>query len=253
MCDEGVATVTVDNPPANTLSEPTLEGFGKAAGQIAADPGVRAVVVTGTGKRAFIAGADLREFGEILGDRDAMEHHVSLTRPVFDAWSQLEVPLVAAVNAHAMGGGLEFALLCDFIVSEPAAQFGLPEVTLGLMPGAGGTQRLQRRIGLAGARDLALLGTLIDARRAAEIGLVDSVAAEGAVLDDARELAGKLASRPSLAVRAIKSALAAPAAAQLTKGLDAERALFLDVTLSADAREGVEAFLERRAPRFHHR
>jgi enoyl-CoA hydratase/carnithine racemase len=249
----GVATVTVDNPPANALSEPTLEGLLDAAGRIAADPEVRSVVFTGTGERAFMAGADLREFAEILGDRERMEHHVGLTRPVFGAWWELEVPVVAAVNAHAMGGGLEFALLCDLIVAEPGARFGLPEVTLGLMPGAGGTQRLPRRIGLGAARELALLGTVVDAQRAAALGLVDRVAEKGRALAEAQELAAKLASRPAEAVRAVKRALRAAGDLPLSEGLDVERGLFLDVTMTADAREGVEAFLGRREPRFAHR
>ena len=113
----GVATVTLDNPPANTLSEPALEGLLDAAERIAADAEIRSVVYTGAGERVFMAGADLHEFSEWLGDRQRMEQHVSLTGPVFRAWWELEVPVVAALNAHAMGGGLEFSLLCDFIVT----------------------------------------------------------------------------------------------------------------------------------------
>jgi enoyl-CoA hydratase/carnithine racemase len=249
----GVATVVVDDPPVNALTDSVLAGLADAAGRIAADGDVRAVVLAGTGKRAFIAGADLKEFKRILGDREAMAEHVSTTRPVFDAWAALEVPVVAAVNAHAMGGGLEFALVCDFIVADPRAKFGLPEVTLGLMPGAGGTQRLARRVGLAWARRMALTGKPIDAEMAAAIGLADEIAEPGEVREAADAFAIRLAALPGFAIRSIKQALALSYEVPLAEGLDRERELFLEVTASADAREGAEAFLERREPRFEHR
>jgi enoyl-CoA hydratase/carnithine racemase len=152
-----------------------------------------------------------------------------------------------------MGGGLEFALVCDLIVADPRAKFGLPEVTLGLMPGAGGTQRLGRRVGLGWARRMTLTGKPIDVETAARIGLVDEVAEAGAVRETADGLATRLAGLPGFAVRSIKKALALPYEVPLAEGLDRERELFLEVTASADAREGAEAFLERREPGFEHR
>jgi enoyl-CoA hydratase/carnithine racemase len=251
--DSGVATVTVDKPPVNSLDDATLAGLGAAARSIGADPEVRAVVLTGAGSKTFMAGADLAEIRGALGVPGGMEEHVALTVPTFDAWRRLPQPVVAAVTAHAVGGGLEFALLCDLIVAEPRCRFGLPEVTLGLIPGGGGTQRLPRRIPAALAAELVLLGGMIDAERARRSGLVNEVVGEGEALARAQEIAARLAALPALAVQAAKRALRAPVDAGLDAGLDLERELFLEVCASADAREGAEAFLAKRRARFRHR
>jgi enoyl-CoA hydratase/carnithine racemase len=248
-----VATVTVDNPPVNALDDATLEALGAAAREIAGRDDVRAVVLTGAGDKAFLAGADLRSLRHALGQPGGLDEHVALTRPVFEAWRGLELPVIAAVAANAVGGGLEFAMVCDLIVADPRARFGVPEVTLGLIPGGGGTQRLPRRVGWTAAMKLLLLGRLVTAQRAHELGLVNVVAAEGAARDEAAALAERLAALPALAVRAAKRAARDALEAGLDDGLDAERALFLEVAASADAREGAEAFLGKRAPAFHHR
>lgn len=249
---DGVATVTVDNPPVNALDDPTLDGLGAAADAIARRDDVRAAVLTGAGEKAFLAGADLRALAKALGTPE-MEAHVALTRPVFEAWRALPVPVVAAVAADAVGGGLEFAITCDLVVADPRARFGLPEVTLGLIPGGGGTQRLPRRVGWAAAMELLLLGRLITAERARELGLVNVVADEGAARDEAARLAFRLAALPALAVQAAKRAARLGLERGLDEGLDAEREMFLGVAASADAREGAEAFLAKRAPVFAHR
>jgi enoyl-CoA hydratase/carnithine racemase len=156
------------------------------------------------------------------------------------------------VAGHAVGGGLEVALVCDFIVADPRARLGAPEVGLGLIPGAGGTQRLPRRLGLGAARRLLLTGELVKAPEARALGLVDVVAGEGQALAAAQALAARLAALPAAAVRAAKDALRAAAAQPLEDGLAAERALFLGVAATADAREGAAAFLAKRPPRFSH-
>ena len=247
-----VATVTVDNPPVNALDDPTLEGLGEAARELAGDDEVRAVVLTGAGERAFLAGADLRSLQNALGTPE-MEAHVALTRPVFDAWRALEQPVVAAVGASAVGGGFEFMLVCDLIVADERARFGLPEVTLGLMPGGGGTQRLPRRVGWTAATELLLLGRLVKAERAHELGIVNVVAGEGRALTEAQALAGRLAALPAVAVQSAKRALRQALEPGLDEGLDAERELFLAVAASEDAKEGAEAFLAKREPSFRHR
>jgi enoyl-CoA hydratase/carnithine racemase len=247
----GVATVTVDHPPVNALSDALLEALGAAAEQLAADGGVRAVVLTGAGRR-FLAGADLAEFARVLGEERAMAEHVALTSAVFGAFERLKVPVVAAVGGHAAGGGLELALACDLIVADPRARLGLPEVTLGLIPGAGGTQRLPRRVGLPAARRLLLTGELVEAGRAHALGLVDAVAAEGEALADAQALAARFAALPGRAVRAAKAALRAAVAQPLADGLATERRLFLEVAASHDAREGATAFVAKRPPEFTH-
>jgi enoyl-CoA hydratase len=250
---DGVATVTVDNPPVNALDDATLAGLGEAARGLAADDDVRAVVLAGAGERAFLAGADLEAIRDHLGVPGDMDDHVALTRPTFEAWRTLPQPVIAAVGAHAVGGGLEFALICDLIVADPKAKFGLPEVTLGLIPGGGATQRLPRRIAPAVAREMLLFGGLIDAERAREVGIVNEVSEPGAAVDRARELATRLAALPAVAVRAIKAAARAPAELGLDEGLDLERNLFLEAAASADAREGADAFLERRQANFRNR
>ena len=250
---DGVATVTVDNPPVNALDDATLAGLGDAARRLAADDEVRAVVLTGAGERAFLAGADLAAIRDHLGVPGGMDDHVALTSPTFEAWRLLPQPVIAAVGAHAVGGGLEFALICDLIVADPKAKLGLPEVTLGLIPGGGGTQRLPRRVAPAVAREMLLFGGLIDAARAREIGIVNEVSEPGAALERARELALGLAALPAVAMRAIKATARASAEVGLDAGLDLERDLFLEAAASADAREGADAFLGRRPPSFRNR
>jgi enoyl-CoA hydratase/carnithine racemase len=250
--DSGVATLTVDNPPVNALADAVLEALGAALAAVAADPDVRAAVITGAGERSFVAGADLAELQHSLGDARAMEAHVALTGSVFGALSRLEVPVVAAVGGHAVGGGLELALACDFIVADPRARLGLPEVTLGLIPGAGGTQRLPRRIGPAAATRLLLTGELLKAPEAHALGLVDVVAAEGGAVAEAQALAARLAALPGRAVRSAKAALRASQALPLEEGLKAERRLFLQVARTSDAGEGAAAFLAKREPHFTH-
>lgn len=247
-----VATVAVANPPVNALADPVLEALGEAAASLAADPGVRAVVLTGAGERSFVAGADLHQLAAALGDAEAMEAHVALTRRVFTSWEELAVPLVAAIGGHATGGGLELALLCDFVVADPAARLGLPEVTLGLIPGAGGTQRLPRRVGRATAARMLLLGELVEAAEARAAGLVDVVSAPGAALASGQALAARLAALPAGAVSAAKRALRAAERGPLEEGLALERQLFLAVAATDDAREGVASFIDKREPRFRH-
>jgi enoyl-CoA hydratase/carnithine racemase len=199
-----------------------------------------------------MAGADLRALAPALGT-PAMKEHVGLTRPVFDAWRGLPQPVVAALAGNALGGGLELALTCDFIVAQAGVRLGTPEVGLGLIPGAGGTQRLPRRVGWTAAMEMLLLGRVIKAERALALGLVNTITEEGAALAEASALAARLAALPALAVRAAKEAARRGLEAGLDEGLDFERSLFLQVAASADAREGAEAFLGKREPSFTHR
>ncbi len=248
--EDAIATVRVDNPPVNALGDAVIEALGEAAAQIVGSDTVRAVILTGAGERTFLAGADLNEFAGALGDTETMAAHAGLTRDVFGAWSALPVPIVVAVSGHATGGGLEMALLCDLIVVDPRARLGLPEITLGLIPGAGGTQRLPRRVGRGLATRMLLLGTLLTAEEALAVGLVDQVAEPGQALAEAGVLAPRLARASAPAVRAAKAALRAAATEPLDQGLAQERDLFLGVAAGADAREGVTAFMEKRRPDF---
>lgn len=246
---DGVAVVTVDSPPVNAMGRDVLQGLGDVAARIQEDESVRAVVLTGGGTKAFMAGADIKEFERIRAERDGMEMHSAWAGGVLAAWANLPQPLIAAVQASAVGGGLEIALTADIILSEPGVKFGLPEVKLGLIPGGGGTQRLPRRIGLQVAMELMLLGAVIDAERAKELGLVNRVSRPGAVLEEARSMAAMIARHPRVAVQALKRATHE----DLTEALVAEREIFLEVARSEDFREGFSAFVEKRTPEFSHR
>jgi enoyl-CoA hydratase/carnithine racemase len=243
-----VALVTVENPPVNALADEVIDALEAVAIELAADAEVRAVVLTGAGEKAFLAGADLDEFAELLASGEGIEAHTAATGRTLGLWETLPQPVVAAVQAHAMGGGLEVALVCDLVVADPAARFGAPEIRLGLMPGAGGTQRLPRRIGVTAAKAMILLGESIDAEEAQRLGLVYRVSAPGEALATARALAETLAALPAVAVRSAKRSLAT----SLDEGLERERELFLEAFASADAKEGVAAFRERRQPEFRH-
>jgi enoyl-CoA hydratase/carnithine racemase len=248
----GVATVVVDSPPVNAMGDAVLDGLGAAARRIGEAAGrVRVVVLTGAGTKAFMASADIAEFAALRDDADGIAAHARTARAVFDAWRALPQPLVAAVQASAVGGGLEIAMVCDLIVSDPAARFGLPEVTLGLIPGAGGTQLLPTRIGAGPAKELLLLGSVIDAGRAHALGLVNRVTEPGAALVEAQRLADRIAALPWVAVSAIKRAIDGEPD-EFDAQLDRERELFLRAAASADFREGISAFLGKRRASFRH-
>jgi enoyl-CoA hydratase/carnithine racemase len=246
---DGVAVITVDNPPVNTLADAVLEQLGTTAANLAADAGVRAVVLTGAGDRAFMAGADLAEFQRLLDGDGSIEDHVAASRRALGLVEAIPQPVIAAVQASAMGGGLEVALVCDLIVADPEARLGLPEVRLGLMPGAGGTSRLPQRIGMGPARELLLLGRAVTAEEGHRLGLVNRVSSPGSALAEAVELATRLAVLPSRAVTSIKRVLAVDRA----QALDRERDAFLELFRTEDVREGVAAFVEKRPPSFRHR
>jgi enoyl-CoA hydratase len=249
----GVAVVRLDNPPVNAMEEALLARLGEAFERIEAEEEIRAVVLTGTGDKAFAAGANLPELLEIMDDPDAIASHTALTRDVLGRIAACRRPVVAALQASAVGGGFELALSCDFVIADPRARVGLPEVGLGLIPGAGGTQRLARRIGAAAATEMILTGRLLKAPDALARGAVGAVAEPGEALVEARELAARLAAQPALAVEAAKRAIRLGGELSLEAGLDVERGLFTEILASADAREGVEAFISRREPRFGHR
>lgn len=250
--DGAVAVVTLDNPPLNSMSDEVLDGLDRAFAELGGDAEVRAVVLAAEGERMFAAGADLRELQQLMTEPSAIAAHVGLTGRVLGRISGLRQPVVAAVQALALGGGLELALACDFVVLDERAEVGLPEVGLGLIPGAGGTQRLGRRIGSGRALRAILLGERISAQQALELGLATELAAPGDALAVALALAERLAAQPAAAVQSAKSAVTGAAEQPLPAGLERERELFVAILGSADAREGVAAFLERRPAAFSH-
>jgi len=241
----GVALVTLDRPEAlNALSFDLLDELADTMEALDADPACRAIVITGAGSRAFAAGADIREL--------ASETYASLhDGRRFEAWDRLAavgLPMIAAVRGVALGGGCELAMLCDMIVAAEDATFGQPEIRIGVMPGAGGTQRLTRAIGKARAMEMVLTGASIDAQAAASYGLVTRVVPAGATVDAALELAARIAALPPLAVRAAKAAILVAHEDGLRAGLEGEREAFFRLFDTQDQAEGMAAFIQKRTP-----
>ncbi len=243
-----VAIWTVDRPAAlNAIDQSVLDGLAAAIDAVAADPAIRAVVLTGAGPKAFVAGADIAAMSQ-LSAIDA-ETFAARGQAILDRIATLAVPVIAAVQGFALGGGCELAMACDIVLAGPKAKFGQPEVRLGVIPGFGGTQRLVRRVGYTNALDLCLTARVIDATEAKAIGLVSRVVSED-VLGDAIAVAEQIAALGPVAVRLCKRAIHENADAALPTGLAAERTLFGLCFATSDQREGMAAFLEKRTATF---
>jgi enoyl-CoA hydratase len=242
-----VALVTLDRPAQlNALSFAMLRQLAAALEALDSEPACRCIVLTGAGDRAFAAGADIHELaGQTPATLTAGDEFTT-----WDRIGRIRTPIVAAVRGHALGGGCELAMACDMIVAGDDAQFGQPEIKIGVMPGAGGTQRLTRAIGKARAMELILTGRSITAREADAMGLVTSVVPAEATVDTALELAARIASMPPLAVRAAKEAVRQAHELSLTAGLELERQNFFMLFASEDQREGMAAFGEKRPPKW---
>ncbi len=237
-----ITTVRLNNPPLNLVTRELTLALDAALEAVEADDEVRAVVLAATGDRAFSAGSDVKEFASLRGR--VAEDKLIDENAVYSRLAALPLPTVAAIEGDALGGGLELALCCDLRVAAETARLGLPEVGLGVIPGSGGTQRLPRLIGLARAKEMILLGEIIDAETAHDVGLVNRVAPVGEAEQLARTLARILASRGPVAIRAAKAVL---------DGLVTELEGSERVFSSDDMLEGVEAFLEKRPPEFGNR
>jgi enoyl-CoA hydratase len=242
---EAVALLTLDRPRAlNALSFDLVEELGNLLAVLDEDPACRAVVITGAGERAFAAGADIRE----LAGESPRSLHEADPFAALDGIGHLRTPVIAAVRGFALGGGCELALACDMLVAGDDAQFGQPEIGIGVIPGAGGTQRLTRAIGKARAMELILTGRRIGATEAEAMGLVSLVVPAAETLDRALELAGRIAGMPPLAVSAAKASVVAAQEHSLGQGLRFERGRFEELFETEDQREGMVAFLEKRPP-----
>jgi enoyl-CoA hydratase len=240
-----VAMVTVNRPAAlNALDGATLNALLAAFTALAAEPAVRCVILTGAGEKAFVAGADVKAMSEMTpaeaGALAAISHRLG------EVIGGMNAPVIAAVGGFALGGGCELALCCDFIYASRTAKFGLPEVGLGVIPGLGGTQRLPRRVGLGRASELLVTGAVIDADEAMRIGLVNAVLEPAALLPRVRAVADAIAARAPLAVAAVKRAAREGADLALAAGIERERQLFSGLFGTADQREGMRAFVEKR-------
>ncbi len=242
---DDIGTVTFDRPKVlNALDARTLEELARVLDVVEADPALRALILTGAGEKAFVAGADIAAMAE-MGPTEA-RRFAEAGHGVLERLERLPIPTIAAVNGYALGGGCEVTLACDLVYAGEKARFGQPEVNLGLIPGFGGTQRLARRVGVMRALELILTGDQIDAARAKAIGLVLDVLPGDGLLAHARAQARKIAGKGPIAVAQAKQVLRRGAEPDLATANELERQAFAALFGSADAKEGTRAFLEKR-------
>lgn len=247
--DSGIATLTFNRPKAlNALNSAMLKELAAAIPAIGMDEDIRVLVLTGAGEKAFIAGADISEIQQLTPL--AARQFAELGQTVLDQLQHLPVPVIAAVNGYALGGGCEMALACDFIYAAETATFGLPEISLGIIPGFGGTQRLPRLIGSNMARELIFTGKYLSATEAREIGLVNSCLPPERLMAATHDVALKIAQKGRASLRAAKDAVRQGLNCDLKTGLEIERDAFALCLSSPDAREGTTAFLEKRKADF---
>jgi enoyl-CoA hydratase/carnithine racemase len=243
----GVAELVLDRPEAlNAIDTAMAHRLAQACAELAKDRQVRAVVLCATGDRAFCVGADLKERNR-MSDADLLRQR-PVFRAAFGGLLGLPQPVIAAVHGYALGGGCELALCCDVIVADETAVFGLPETTVGLVPGGGGTQLAARRLGPGRAADLIFTGRRVDASEAGRIGLADRIVAAGTASQAAIELAGQMAANSPTAVKAAKTAIRQGGGIGLAAAHEAQDAAWRAAALSADRREGIAAFNEKRQP-----
>ncbi|MEX2448332.1 MAG: enoyl-CoA hydratase-related protein [Solirubrobacterales bacterium] len=247
--DGHVALLRLNRPRArNALSPEMMETIAAELERLDPDPEVRCIVIAGSDD-VFAAGADIRALSERSFEQ-ALRHPAAAFWPRLAA---IKTPLVAAVSGFALGGGCELALACDMVVASETARFGQPEITLGIIPGGGGTQRLARAVGKQRAMEYVLTGRRFDAEMALELGIVNEVAKKGSWLEQAMELARTIAERPPIAARLAKQAVLAAQQSGLSAGLEHERRLYELAMATEDRVEGMRAFLEKREPRFEGR
>ncbi len=249
VVEDRIAIVTIDHRPVNALDRQTLTELGQVIESIKTDPTIKVIILTGGGSLAFVAGADIKEVSQITSVKEA-QAMAALGQAVFLQVQQLSKPVIAAINGVCLGGGLELAMACHLRISGDRARFGQPEVTLGIIPGWGGTQRLPRLIGKTKATEWILTGDIYTAQEAYRLGLVNQVVPQDQVLKVAKDLARKIAAKGGVAIaqalRAIEDGLDLP----LPEGLKKEAEAFSRVSETADSKEGVKAFLEKRQPQF---
>jgi enoyl-CoA hydratase len=244
---ESIATITVDRPDVkNALDRETVDACRLALGDAAANAGVGVLIITGAGESSFVSGADINDI-RARGRDDGL---AAINSSLFAEIERFPRPTIAAVNGYALGGGCELALACDLRIASETARFGQPELGLGIIPGAGATQRLPRIVGMGWAKHLIFTGEIIDAKQALAIGLVTAVTPAAQLQIRARELAKKVLRQGPLAARLAKIALNASARVDLDSGLLIETLAQAICYASEDKQEGTSAFLEKRKPKF---
>jgi enoyl-CoA hydratase len=244
---EGAVGLLLLNRPKvlNALNHPLMEALVKALEDFEKDPQIRCLVLAGSGK-VFAAGADIKEMDQASSSEMSRDPHLSY----WDRVGKCPKPIVAAVSGFCLGGGLELAMACDMIVASETAIFGQPEINIGVIPGAGGTQRLTRVVGRAMAMEMVLTGRKLSAREALTLGLVNRVVPVEAFLEEAKKMAREIAAKAPIAVAKAKEAVAKALDLELDQGLSFERKLFYSLFDTEDQKEGMRAFIEKREPRF---
>ncbi|PWN46703.1 putative enoyl-CoA hydratase precursor, mitochondrial [Violaceomyces palustris] len=245
---KGVTLITLNRPKAlNALNSQLFHELNQATEKADNDPAVGAIVITGN-EKAFAAGADIKEMKDI-------QYAHAYKSNFLGHWTKLTTirkPIIAAVSGFALGGGCELAMMCDIILASPNANFGQPEINLGVIPGAGGTQRLTHAVGKSRAMEMVLTGNMIGAEEAASTGLISRVVKEGSVVDEAVKVASKISSKGQVAVQAAKEGVNAAFELSLQEGTRFERRLFHTLFATKDQKEGMAAFAEKRKPTFTH-
>lgn len=244
-----VGLVTLNRPKAlNALNSALIAELNEALDRFEADQSIGCVVITGS-EKAFAAGADVKE----MADKTYVDAYLGKFLAGWSGLAAARKPVIAAVSGFCLGGGCELALMCDFIIASDTARFGMPEITLGIMPGAGGTQRLPRFIGKAKAMDMILTGRMMDVEEAERCGLVARIVPAGKLLDEALAAAAKIASHSQPITMMAKETVNRAFETTLDEGVRFERRLFLSMFATEDQKEGMKAFIEKRKPEFHNR
>lgn len=246
---ESTAIIKLSKPSAlNALSSEVLRELDQALNEVENDKDIRCLVITGDGEKAFVAGADIKEIHSL--NTDTAQDFAGFGQSLFTRIERFHVPVIAAVNGFALGGGLELALCCDFIFASTKAKLGLPECTLGLMPGFGGTVRLARKVGTARAKQMTYTGDMVCAEEAKEFGLVNEVFEASELMTGVLRVAKTISLRAPLALTAIKKTIDVTYGLQTDEAMIVERKAFGELFESEDVKEGTQAFLDKRKPQF---
>jgi enoyl-CoA hydratase/carnithine racemase len=251
--EDRVAVLTIDHPPVNSFNTEVMTELDQAIDELLTDDEVKAIVVTGGGTNAFVAGADIPEILKLLDQPGGLKTASEAGQALFTKIEKATKPVIAAIDGFCLGGGLELAMACHMRICSDRSRLGQPEINLGAIPGWGGTQRLPRLVGKGKAIELILTGDMIRAQEAYRIGLVNKVVPAGTVLKEARDLARKIGSKSKLPTAAALRAIAQGLAVSVEEGLKIEAVEFGALEAAEDAREGVSAFLEKRQAEFKDR
>jgi enoyl-CoA hydratase len=251
VVEEGIALVTINHPPVNALDQKTVSELGQAMDELEKRPEAKIIILTGGGDKAFVAGADITAFTGLT--RVTAEQFALSIQSILLKMEGSKKVVICAINGLALGGGCEVAMACDIRIASEKAKLGQPEVNLGVIPGAGGTQRLPRLVGKGRAMELVFTTDMIGAEEARAIGLVNRVVPPGSLLEEAKKMAKKILAKGPVAIAMAKRAVNEGLEMDLKEGLKLEAKLFGELFDTFDMREGVKAFLEKRPPRFENR